>query len=165
MFENNHTPLKMPEYGRLVQKMAEHAKEIEDRQRRQLYAERIIKVMARQLPRQKNTQEANRKLWDHLAYITDYNLDVDYPFVIQRRDQQPCPEKIPYPRTKIRYRHYGHLIEQAIMKVAEMPEGPRRAKLQQQVATRMKRHLLTWKGDGVSNEKVLRDIERYNTTE
>lgn len=158
-----YTSVKMPEYGRLVQKMADHALEIEDRSRRQAYAERIIKVMARQLPKQKNSQELNRKLWDHLAYIADYKLDIDYPFEVQRRDEQPRPKKIPYPTTKIRFRHYGHLLEKAITMVGEMPESERRTRLSQQVAARMKRHLHTWKGDGATDEKVARDMELYDT--
>lgn len=155
------SPLRMPEYGRLVQKMAEHAMQIEERPRRQAYTERIIRVMAHLNPKLKNERDFQNKLWDHLAYITDYRLDVDYPVVIQRRDASPSPAKLPYPGKQIRYRHYGHLLEEALKNVSLMPAGAERTKLTRQVAARMKRHLAQWKGDGASEEKVRRDIDMY----
>lgn len=155
------SPLKMHEYGRLVQKMAQHALQIEERPRRQAYAERIVRVMAHLNPKLKNEKDYRHKLWDHLAYITDYQLDVDYPFVIHRQDASVKPRKLPYPRTTIRYRHYGHLLEEAIRTVGNMPNGATRQKLGQQVAMRMKRNLSQWKGDGATDTKVQHDLELY----
>lgn len=155
------SPLKMHEYGRLVQKMAQHALQIEERPRRQAYAERIVRVMAHLNPKLKNEKDYRHKLWDHLAYITDYQLDVDYPFVIHRQDASVKPRKLPYPRTTIRYRHYGHLLEEAIRTVGSMPNGATRQKLGQQVAMRMKRNLSQWKGGGATDTKVQHDLELY----
>lgn len=155
------SPLRMPEYGRLVQKMAVYALTIEPRPRRQAYAERIIRVMAHLNPKLKNEKDFQNKLWDHLAYITDYQLDVDYPYEIRQHDSTVHPAKIPYPGQQIRFRHYGHLLEEALQSVSLIPEGPLRTKLTRQVAARMKRHLAQWKGDGASEEKVLRDMEMY----
>ena len=139
------SPLRMLEYGRLVQKMAVYALTIEPRPRRQAYAERIIRVMAHLNPKLKNEKDFQNKLWDHLAYITDYQLDVDYPYEIRQHDSTVHPAKIPYP----------------VQSVSLIPEGPLRTKLTRQVAARMKRHLAQWKGDGASEEKVLRDMEMY----
>ena len=43
----------------------------------------------------------------------------------------------------------------------EMPDTAQRRQLLRQVGTRMKRSLAEWKGDGVEDAKVARDIAAY----
>ena len=72
--------LTLPEYGRNVQKMVDYALTIADREERQQCAEAIVKVMGSIFPQQKGATDFERMLWDHLALISDYKLDVDFPF-------------------------------------------------------------------------------------
>ncbi len=153
--------LRMPEYGRLVQQMAEHAVSIPDRTRRQAYAREIVRIMAHLNPKMRGVPDYEHKLWDHLAYIADYKLDIDYPVEINRRDTESRPPRLPYPQGNIRYHHYGRLLEQAIQKAAEMPEGPARQCLTALIINRMKRNLGTWRGASAADAKVARDLESY----
>ena len=155
--------LRLPEYGRLVQSMADHALTLTDRTQRQHYAERIVWVMGHLNPKLRNIPDYQHKLWDHLAYITDYQLDIDYPIEIQRRDANTRPTRLPYPKAHIRYRHYGQLLEHAIKKLRDIPEGEERTRYIQLMTTRMKRNLMTWKGDGATSDKVAHDLETYLT--
>ena len=61
----------------------------------------------------------------------------------------------------MRLRHYGRLIEQAIAHAEDMPEGEERDAFVRLVGNRMKRNLADWKGDGVEDTKVARDIAYY----
>ena len=161
-YNSTRETLKLPEYGRLVQEMVEYALTLTDRAERQRYAEAIIEVMAGLNPKMKDVPGFRHKLWDHLAYISGYQLDIDYPYEIkQRKEGVNAPQKLSYPKGPIRFRHYGRLIERAMQQLEEMPKGAERDELLRLIANRMKRNLADWKGDGVQDVKVARDIAFY----
>ena len=151
----------LPEYGRLVQKMAEYAMGIEERDKRQRCAETIVRIMANFSAQNRNTPGLQQKLWDHLAFMTGYKLDVDYPFPIEQRIGSNKPEQVPYPTSKIHFRHYGHLMEVLLRELSEMPEGEKRDELMKLAAARMRRNLETWNKDSLNDEKIQNDIQRY----
>ena len=160
-YNSTQERLKLPEYGRLVQAMVEHALTIENRQERNIYARTIASVMMRLSPQTAEATDFRQKIWDNLAYIADYKLDVDYPYPITQRDPGKRPDKLAYPGNHIRLRHYGHLIETAIERMTEMADDPQRDTMVRLVANRMKRNLADWKGDGADDTKVARDIAFY----
>lgn len=153
--------LKLPEYGRMVQEMVAHALTIENREERQAYAQLIIHVMKNLNPQMKNVPDYEHKLWDHLALMANYELDIDYPFEVERVDKAAAPSHVGYPGNPIRYRHYGHLVEDGLKQIAQLPEGEEREALLRLIANRMKRNLAEWKGDGIKDEKVEHDIAQY----
>ena len=71
--------LIQPEYGRCVQQMVEHAVTIPDKAKRQQCAETIVALMARMDEKHSNEDDFYQKLWNHLAAMSDYQLDIDYP--------------------------------------------------------------------------------------
>ena len=160
-YNSTRERLAMPEYGRLVQDMVHHALTIADKNERQNYAKAIITVMAGVNPGMKNVPDFRRKLWDHLAFMANYQLDIDYPFPITHYNEEKEKPHLTYPGHEIKWRHYGHLIEEAVKSLTEMPDTAQRRQLLRQVGTRMKRSLAEWKGDGVEDAKVARDIAAY----
>ncbi len=76
--------LKMQAYGRNVQNMVEKCIEIEDAEERQFMAERIIDAMAVVSQQNLRNPENQKKLWNHLAYLADYKLEVEYPCEIEK---------------------------------------------------------------------------------
>ena len=76
----------LPEYGRNVQNMVDYALTISDREERQHCAETIVKVMERMYPVISEMPDASSVLWNHLARISRYQLDIDYPVKIERED-------------------------------------------------------------------------------
>ena len=56
--------LPLPEYGRAVQKMVDHALTIENREERQQCAETIVSIMDGMFPVAKESGEIRQKLWD-----------------------------------------------------------------------------------------------------
>ena len=154
-------PLKMPEYGRLVLQMVEYALTIEDRNARLAYAKKIVRVMAGLNPQMKHVPDYQHKLWDHLAYLANYELDVDYPFEIHRFREDEQPHRLTYPGTKIKLRHYGHLVENLLEQLELKAHTPERNQLIVLVAERMRRNLMDWKGDAPDDERIARDIMHY----
>lgn len=77
--------LKMQAYGRNVQTMVKECLKIEDRATRQAYAQRIIATMSVVSQQSLRNKENVVKMWNHLAYIADYQLDIDYPVEITKK--------------------------------------------------------------------------------
>ena len=83
-YNTNRPRLRMPSYGRNVQTMVEECKKIENPGERQAYAERIVEVMAIGSQQNLRNPEIHHKLWNHLAYIANFQLDINYPCEINR---------------------------------------------------------------------------------
>lgn len=161
--EYNTTTKKLilPEYGRMIQQMVDYALTIEDKQQRQAYAEKIIAIMGGLNPQMRNIPNFKEKLWNHLAAMADYQLDIDFPVEIVPYGKEKRPTHLCYPGNTIRYRHYGHLVEKTAEMLSEMPEGEKYDDLLLNIAQRMKQNLAECKADGVDYEKVVRDLEAY----
>ena len=151
--------MPLPEYGRSIQNMVDHALTIEDRAERQRCANTIINIMGGMFPHLRDVPDFKHKLWDHLAIMSDFKLDIDYPFeVIPKNNLDAKPEPVPYPCTKIRYRHYGRTLEVLIQKACEFPEGDEKQNLVALICNHMKKDYMTWNKDTVDDRKIADDL-------
>lgn len=154
--------MKMPEYGRCVHDMIRHAVSIDDKELRQRCAETIVGIMANMQPELRQQPDFMHRIWDHLAYISGYQLDVDYPFPVTKLGEEgERPQPLNYPMKNIRQRQYGYLLEKTLEQLAEMPEGEERDVLLAMTANQMKQSLFDWNRDAMDEEKIATDIERY----
>ncbi len=154
--------LVLPEYGRSVQQMVDHCLTIEDRAERTRCANTIINIMGNLFPHLRDIDDFKHKLWDHLAIMADFKLDIDYPYeVVRKENLNQAPETIPYGVSPIRYRHYGKIMESMLRKAEEMPEGPERDAFVSMLANHMKRLFFLWNKDSVEDEKILKDLREY----
>jgi len=157
--------LPMPEYGRNLQRMVDHCLTIEDREERNICARSIIKAMEQLFPELKQPENAH-KVWDHLAIMSDFKLDIDYPEnVVKPDDLATEPEKVPYDQSRIRQRHYGKIIEQMIAKAASMEPGEERDAVVMLLANHMKKQMLSISPDGVDDRKIFADLAMYSNGE
>ena len=155
--------LPMPEYGRAVQKMVDHAITIEDRTERQRCANTIIAVMGNMYPQLRDMPDFKHKLWDHLAVMADFKLDIDYPYEVSNAEAlHPTPQRIEYPKGNIRYLHYGRCVQEMIQKACEMPEGEERMQLLRLIAAQMKKEYILWNKENVEDRKIFEDIYEYS---
>ena len=154
--------LMLPEYGREVQKMVDHAVSLPTREERQRCAEAIIAVMERMFPGTGEVSDHRHKLWDHLALMSGFQLDIDWPCdVSQAAKITTRPEPMEYPMKDIPVRHYGNMMHELFEKLKTMPPGPERDELARLTANHMKRDLYQWSHGSADNEKVIDDIARY----
>lgn len=158
-YNTKQRPLPLPEYGRSVQNMVDHALTIEDRAERQRCANTIINIMSWMTPQMRDQSDYKRKLWDHLAIMADFKLDIDYPYeIIKKETLVSKPEPINYPRTSIRYRHYGRTLEELIRKACEFPEGDEKDNLVALICNHMKKNYMTWNKDQVDDDIIAADL-------
>lgn len=155
--------LKMSEYGRCVQQMVAHCMTIEDRDKRLRCARTIIDVMEKMIVVDvEDSDETQLKLWNHLAQLSNYELDIDYPVKIERHDEDASKRRpVPYPKTIINRRNYGHIIESFTKAIKQMDNEKERMELAGLVANQMKRDLGNWNVDAMSDDKVADDMARY----
>lgn len=153
--------LVLPEYGREVQRMVDHALTLTDRAERQKCAEAIIKTMERMFPQIKESADYKQKLWDHLALMSDFKLDIDWPYdVSQARIMGKRPESMRYPDQNVPLRHYGRMLFDIFERLKTMPDGQEFNTLVRLTANQMKRDLMQWSHSS-SDEKVADDLARY----
>lgn len=154
--------LILPEYGRCIQEMVDHAKTIEDREERQQCANTIIKLLSNLYGKQSAKEDVTQKLWNHLAAMANYELDIDYPVEIENLfERENKRENIKLPQKKIRKPHYGALAEETTKVLQAMEDGEEKDALIRLVANQMKRNLANWNPNALSDEKILDDLADF----
>ncbi len=161
-YNSKRKKLALPEYGRNIQNMVDYLLTIEDREKRNKSAQTVIDVMGNLYPFLRDVPEFNHKLWDHLAIMADFQLDIDYPYDPPSPDILTSkPNKIPYNQHPIKYRHYGRTME-LIIKEAERFEGEERQIIIEQIANQMKKSYLAWNKDSVEDDKIWEDLDELS---
>jgi len=157
-YNTQQNRLVLPEYGRNIQRMVDHCLSIEDRDERTVCAYSIIRSMGNLFP-ELRAPENEHKLWDHLMIMSRFRLDVDFPCeVLRAEDLTTPPERIPYDRGPMRYRHYGKLTQQMIDKAASMEPSAERDQVVLLLANHMKKQMLAVNPDGVDDIKIFKDL-------
>lgn len=161
-YNTQREKLVLPEYGREIQQMVDYAVKLEDREERQRCAESIIVIMDRMFPENRNVENHERKLWDHLAIMSNFQLDIDYPFDVSNAVKiAKKPEPLKYPMQRIPVRHYGAMIFELFDKLKTMEPGEERDALVELTANQMHRNLLQWSHGSSDEEKVADDLARF----
>lgn len=161
-YNTQRKKLILPEYGREIQKMVDHAISLPTKEERQACAETIIDIMYQMFPQSRENEDYIRKLWDHLAIMSDFKLDIDYPYdVTAAKEISERPQPLGYPMTKIPVRHYGKMVFELFEQLKTMPEGPERDELTQLTAMQMKRNLLQWNHGASDDERIASDLEYF----
>jgi|APTNR8051073442_1049403.scaffolds.fasta_scaffold01292_12 hypothetical protein len=160
-YNSRREELIIPEYGRNIQNLIRYAKTIEDRRHRQAYVEKIINLMMQMHPQNRNADDYRERLWKHLFHIANYELDVTPPggIVPRPEDAKKKPERVPYPRSEARFRHYGNHVQRLIEKALAMEKGAKREGLVSVIGSYMKLAYRTWnKEHYVSDEVIKTDL-------
>ena len=153
----------LPEYGRNIQKMIDHAITLKDKESRNLAANTIISVMGNLNPHLRENRDFKHKLWDHLHFIADFNLDIDSPFEVPEREQfEKKPDSLPYPSGSIRYKHYGKIVESLIEKAVKIENEDDQNDYVRFIANHMKLSHITWNKEGVPDEVIFKAVKELS---
>lgn len=158
-YNSNRPDLTIPEYGRNIQRMVDHAITIEDREERNRCARAILSVMGQLVPHLRDIEDYNHKLWDHLHIISNFQLDVDSPY--PKPDPAHLiskPQQVPYPHNDIKVVHYGHYVEKFIEKCSGLEEGEEKKAFSLSIANLMKYNAHNWNRNTVYDDVILKDL-------
>lgn len=162
-YNTQREKLIISEYGRHIQKMVDYAANLNDRVERQKMAEGIIDLMGELNPHLRDVDDFKHKLWDHLFIMSDFKLDVNSPYEKPELEKlYEKPEPLAYPNSKIRFNHYGKVVEMMIQEACKMEEGELREKLTLAIANQMKKSYVNWNRDSVEDKLILKQLNELS---
>ena len=162
-YNSSRNKLVISEYGRHIQKLVEYAITINDKHERQKMANGIIDIMGQLNPQLRDVADFKHKLWDHLFVISNFELDVDSPYekpILEKLFEKPEP--LAYPNSKIKYNHYGKVIELMIDEAIKMEDKELKNKLAIAIANQMKKSYVNWNLDTVEDEIILNQFAKLS---
>lgn len=154
-YNTTRSMMILPEYGRNVQNMISHAKELADREERNRAAQAIIEVMGQLNPHLRDVDDYRHKLWTHLFVMSNFELDVDSPYEIPKLEVlNQKPDRMVYPKSKIRYGHYGQYTERILSESKNLTNEDEKNYLKKSMGDFMKTQFLTFNNDAVENSLI-----------
>ncbi len=159
-YNTQRKKMKLPEYGRNIHKMVDHIMKIEDREQRMLAVKSLIDVMGMMYPYLRDINEFKHKLWDHIAIISDFKLDIDYPYDPPKPETFiEKPRHVPYEQSDFTYRHYGKIVEKFIKSTSQIDDdNPAKNTNIELIANQMKKSFVVWNKDAVEDSKIFKDM-------
>jgi hypothetical protein len=162
-YNTSRNKLILPEYGRNIQKMVEYIMTVDDHAERNRLAHAVIIIMGNMNPHLRDINDFKHKLWDHLAMMSDFKLDIDYPYEVPRPEEfTEKPRPVHYNNNDIKYRHYGRVIEMMIEEASKFPEGEEKDELTKLIANHMKKSYMTWNRESVTDDTIFHDLRELS---
>ncbi|MFH2094598.1 MAG: DUF4290 domain-containing protein [Bacteroidota bacterium] len=162
-YNTQRTKMPLPEYGRNIQKMVDYIKTVDDRDRRNVLARALIHIMGNLNPHLRDVADFKHKLWDHLAMMANFDLDIDYPIdITPPKILSEKPGKIPYLTGDVVFKHYGRNMEKFILAASNMAEGEEKEALIRLIANHMKKSYLIWNKEAVDDSIIINDLTRIS---
>ncbi len=159
-YNTSRNKLVLPEYGRNIQKMVNLTKAEPDKEKKKKMIQAIIAIMGNMNPHLRDIADFKHKLWDHLAIISDFDLDLDSPYELPEIETLNAkPEKVPYNTKNAKFKHYGQTIEKMVKVAVDMEDGELKNILVQLIANHMKKSYLTWNKEAVADEHIFKDLK------
>ncbi|HIL66735.1 MAG TPA: DUF4290 domain-containing protein [Flavobacteriales bacterium] len=155
--------LIIPEYGRHVQKMIAHATNLKDKTEQQKCVNAIIAFMGQKNPHLRDIKDFTHKLWDHLFIMSDFKIDVQSPYPKPERVKLAArPEKMSYPKQKIRFPFYGVNIEKMVAYAIQMEDGELKETMAGMIANHMKKDYICWNKAFVDDDTILKHLNQLS---
>ena len=151
--------LIIPEYGRHMQKMINHAKSRETKEERNKIVKAIISIMGNMQPHLRDVPDFQHKLWDQLFIMADFDIDVDSPYEKPSREELYArPDVLKYPQNFPKYRFYGNNIKTMIDVANTWEDSELKEALQYTIANHMKKCFLNWNKDTVQDDVIFNHL-------
>ena len=165
-YNTSREKLILAEYGRNVQNMVEYIVALPTKEERNRYASVVIEMMGFLNPHLRDVADFKHKLWDHLQIISKFRIDVDSPYPSPTQEQINFkPEVLPYPQSRIKFKHYGRTVEVMIKKALEITEPEKKQHMVNSIANFMKMAYVLWNKDHVADDQILSDLREMSNGE
>ncbi|MEO5600618.1 MAG: DUF4290 domain-containing protein [Cyclobacteriaceae bacterium] len=156
--ERPHLILK--EYGRNVQKLVDYIRLLPDKDKRTELAYTLIELIKQLTPTIKDQPENPQRVWDDLYIIADFNLDINSPYPVPERDILfKKPDKVDYPQSQVKFKHYGKNIEKLVKEALKKEDPQERQDAIIYLGKLMKTFYGNWNKETLDDSVILRDIQ------
>jgi hypothetical protein len=110
-------------------------------------------------PHLRDEGDFKHKLWDHLALIAEFDLDIDSPYPMPEPTRfVEKPKQVPYQQGNIKFLHYGKIIELMIDAAVKLEEGEEKEYMTTLIVNQMKKSYVTWNRSQVADEVIINDL-------
>ncbi|MGB1204604.1 MAG: DUF4290 domain-containing protein [Chitinophagales bacterium] len=158
-YNTQNEQLIFKEYGRNIQRLVKEAIEIEDRDKRNAFANAIIALMGQLHPHLRNIDEFRFKLWHQLYILSDFKLDIDGPYPKPTREEVRLKTgDMPYPQHRIKHKHYGRNIENLVAKAIKMEDPDKQLAMAKVIANYMRMVYKSWSNESINEEIIKNDL-------
>ncbi|MDB0055451.1 DUF4290 domain-containing protein, partial [Bacteroidia bacterium] len=151
--------IALTEYGRGVQEMVEHLKLEKDRDKRNILAHTVFKVMVNLNPEIKNQTNYEQTVWDHMHEIANFELDIDneYP-APEPTAKAEKPEHLGYKDVLSKYRYYGRNLIDMIDGAKDMEDGELKSMYINYIASFMVNSSKNWNEEDLTPTQVVQHL-------
>ena len=151
--------IALTEYGRGVQEMVEHLKLENNRDKRNILAHTVFKVMVNLNPEIKNQTNYEQTVWDHMHEIANFELDIDneYP-APEPAAKAEKPEHLGYKDVLIKYRYYGRNLIDMIDGAKDMEDGELKSMYINYIASFMVNSSKNWNEEDLTPTQVVQHL-------
>jgi len=154
-YSTKRTKLILPEYGRNIQKMVEYIKTIENRETRNIAAQEIINIMGNMNPHLRDINDFKHKLWDQIAQMADFDLDIDSPYPTPLRETFTSkPNTVPYIEGRLKYKYLGRIMQKLIKAATLLEDKEKQDELIRVITNHMKKLYVIWNKDTVEDSAI-----------
>ena len=158
-YNTTRSNLILREYGRNFHKLVEYVGNVKDKEQRNKMSKTLVEMMKITQPSFKDQSEVEAKMWDDLYIMSDYSLDIDSPYPKpKRKSESDIPKKLHYPKSKIRYRHYGKKIELLIEEACKLKKEDEKEAAVIHIGKIMKSFFGMWNKESIDNKVIVENI-------
>ncbi|MBB6461099.1 DUF4290 domain-containing protein [Flammeovirga kamogawensis] len=96
-YNTGRTDIILKEYGRNIEQLVKFISSLDDKALRTQYAYTLIALMKQLHPIQKQLDDSQQRIWDHLQVMSDFELDIDSPYPTPTENMMfKKPRKVEY---------------------------------------------------------------------
>ncbi|MCB9202950.1 MAG: DUF4290 domain-containing protein [Flavobacteriales bacterium] len=162
-YNTERTMLMIPEYGRHIHQMVDYCKTIEDKDKRNSHAQTIIDLMGNLNPHLRDIPDFQHKLWDQLFIMANFDLDVDSPYpVLKREEREQKPKPLKYPVQNYSHKYYGKTIREMIKVAGTWEESDKKELLIKTLANQMKKAYLNYNRNQVDDKTIVKHLNEIS---
>jgi hypothetical protein len=162
-YNTSRINITLREYGRNIHNIVSFIKEEPDRDVRTRLAYTLVSLMKQVAPTVQDYPEYEQKLWDDIYIMSNFELDVEAPFpnpeatLLKKR-----PQRVEYPATNIRYKHYGKSVELLIKRTMELEDPEEIDSAIIYLGKLMKTFYSTWNKDNIDDSVIVKNIKEMS---
>ncbi|MAK06614.1 MAG: hypothetical protein CMB83_01700 [Flammeovirgaceae bacterium] len=162
-YNTTRTDLILREYGRNFHKLVDHINGVKEKEKRNELSKTLVDMMKVTHPSLGDQSELEAKLWDDLYIMSDYSLDIDSPYPKPAKKlKSDASDRLHYPKSKIRYRHYGKKIELLIEEACKLKKEEDREAAVIHIGKIMKSFFGMWNKESIDNKVIVENIKELS---
>ena len=153
----------LKEYGRNIQKIAEHISTLPSQEERLKKAEALVLLMKQLNPNLKDSQDLETKLWKHLHIVAENTLNLENSPKSTVEAGLTQTQRLAYSTGNIRIKHLGGNIESIAKEAAKLEDPEKKAEVTIYLGRLIKRYYATWNnGEKLDDEVIVKQISRLS---